>query len=96
VRTFVKWMAFGAGVGCASLVGRAVVGNAAGVVAAVLSDFEARRTDVPQIHTVGAHRTVRTPSAKLPPRLKADIAYARTVAPQKTIVLDGTAAPILQ
>ena len=92
MKTATKWMAFGAGLGCVSLVGRAMVGNAAGVVAAILSDFEARRTEVPA-YSVGAHRTVRTPSTKLPPRLKADIAFARSNA-TRTINLDEEAAPI--
>jgi hypothetical protein len=87
VRPVVRWVAFGAGVGGATLVGRALVGNAAGVVAAVLSDFEARRTDVPRLEMSGTHKTTRTPSTKLPPRLKADIAYARSVTPQTTIDL---------
>jgi hypothetical protein len=82
----VKLMAFGAGVGCASVVARALVGNAAGVVAAVLSDFEARRTDVPPLQVV-AYKTTRTPSAKLPSRLKADIDYVRSASTPKTIDL---------
>lgn len=87
MRPITKWMAFGAGVGCASVVGRALVGNAAGVIAAVLSEFEARRTDVPPLQIAGAHKTTRTPSAKLPPRLRADIAHARSATPPQTIDL---------
>lgn len=87
VKTVTKWMVVGAGATCASLVCRAVVGNAAGVVAAVLSDFEARRTDVPMT-TLTVRKTARATSTKLPPRLKADIAYARSAAAKQTITLD--------
>jgi hypothetical protein len=79
-------MAVGAGMGIGWAVGRAMIGNAAGVVAAVLSDFEARRTEIPAT-TAGTRRTVRTPSAKLPPRLRADIEFTRSVAAKKEINL---------
>ena len=91
MRTSTKWLAFGAGVGCASIVARALVSNAAGVVAAVLSDFEARRTDVPPLQMAGTRHTTRTPSSKLPTRLKADIEYVRSVTNNRTI--DLTEAP---
>lgn len=88
-----KWMAVGAGVGCASLVGRALVGNAAGIVAAVLLDFEAKRTEVP-LAVVGPHRTTRATSSKLPTRLKADIDLARSTALKRTISLVEEPAPL--
>ena len=94
VKTSAKWMAVSAGAACGWYVGRALIGNAAGVVAAVLSDFEARRTDVPAV-PLAAHRTVRTPSTKLPPRLKADIDLARSGAEKaspKTV--DLTEVPV--
>jgi hypothetical protein len=92
MRTTTKWMAVGAGMGIGWALGRAMIGNAAGVVAAILSDFEARRTDIPAT-AVGVHRTVRTPSAKLPPRLKADIEFTRSVAAQKEINLVEESVP---
>lgn len=92
MKTAVKWMAFGAGVGCASALCRAMIGNAAGVAAAVLSDFEARRTEIPSNLT--AHRTTRTPSTKLPPRLRADIELVRAAAAERTIDLREAPAPI--
>jgi hypothetical protein len=85
-------MAVGAGIGLGWTVGRAMIGNAAGVVAAVLSDFEARRTEIPTTGA-GAHRTVRTPSAKLPPRLKADIEFTRSTTASKTINLAEESVP---
>lgn len=93
MKTTMRWMAFGAGVGSAALLGRALLGNTAGVVAAILSDFEARRTEVP-LPTAGAHRTSRSPSSKLPTRLKADIEYARSAAAKQTISLVEAPAPI--
>jgi hypothetical protein len=92
VKTAVKWMAFGAGVGSAVMVGRAMIGNAAGVVAAVLSDFEARRTDLPS--TDGAHHSTRTPTNRLPARLKADIDYARSASAKQVIDLVESPAPL--
>lgn len=89
MKTTTKWVAFGAGIGCVSLLGRAMIGNAAGVCAAVLSDFEARRNEV-ALSKDGVHRSVRTPSTKLPPRLKADIALARSASANKTIDLTET------
>ena len=89
----IKWVAVGAGVGCATLLGRALVGNAAGVAAAILSDFEAKRTEVP-LTVVGAHRTTRTPSTKLPARLQADIDYVRSATTKQTISLVEVPAPI--
>ena len=93
MKTAVKWVAFGAGVSCASLVGRAIVSNAAGVAAAILSDFEAKRTEVPSLTVVGAHRTTRTPSPKLPTRLQADIELVRSSSKQ-TISLVEEPAPL--
>ena len=93
MKTAVKWVAMGAGLGCASLVARAMVGNAAGVVAAVLSDFEAKRTEVP-VSPVGIRRTTRTPSAKLPSRLQADIDYVRSASSNRTISLVEAPAPV--
>ena len=94
MKTVTKWMVFGAGATCASLVCRAVVGNAAGVVAAVLSDFEARRTDIP-VTTLTVRKTSRATSTKLPARLKADIDYARSAAAKQTIsLIEEPVAPI--
>jgi L-aminopeptidase/D-esterase-like protein len=94
VRTTTRRVTFVAGVGCASLLARAMVGNAAGIVAAVLSDFEARRTEVPPLRNVEARRTSRATSAKLPTRLKADIDLARSAAPKRTIDLTSASEPI--
>ena len=93
MKTAVKWVALGAGVSCASILGRAVVSNAAAVAAAVLSDFEARRTELP-LSPVGVHKTSRATSTKLPPRLKADIEYARSAPAARTISLVESPAPI--
>ena len=79
--------------GFVSVVGRALLGNTAGVIAAVLSDFEARRTEVP-LSTAGAHRTARATSTKLPSRLQADIEYARSEAAKQTISLVEAPAPV--
>lgn len=88
-----KWVAVGTGLGCVSLVGRALLGNTAGVVAAILSDFEARRTDVP-LSAAGAHRTTRATSTKLPSRLQADIDQARSSGARQVISLIESPAPI--
>jgi hypothetical protein len=93
VKHATRWMAFGLGVGCATVMARAMIGHGAGLVAAILSDFEARRTEgTPS--TVGTHRTVRTTSTKLPTRLKADIELVRSQTAKNTIDLTEPTAPL--
>ena len=88
MRTSTKLVAIGAGAACGWALSRALVTHAAGVATAILSDFEARRTELPVPLTV--HHTVRTPSAKLPPRLKADIDLARSTVETRSVDLTRT------
>ena len=73
MRKATKLLVVGAGVGYTTLVCRAMVSNALGVMAAMLSDFEARTKVVPPVPAT------RPRSTELPPRLKANIEYARTI-----------------
>lgn len=88
MRNSTKLVAVGAGAACGWALGRALVTHAAGVATAILSDFEARRTELPV--PLAVHRTVRTPSTKLPSRLKTDIELARTSAKPRSIDLTRT------
>lgn len=90
MRTSTRLVAIGAGAACGWALGRALVTHAAGVATAILSDFEARRTELAA--PLAVHHTVRTPSTRLPSRLKVDIDLARAAVEKPSI--DLTQVPV--